>query len=186
MLDYLYRWIYNHLKTISIILLATSLGLLGYYLLKAMLGIDSMYPVGNNMIDTEIVIIPHILYMKPITIIVILGYSGLITGLFHLDKKWGYELETHKCIILEIITFIIFFITLYEVFFNFTLWSGLIASISLNGEVLGNIDQLVNKFPNPNQPWNLVFATKIFYALTLASGTILVFLDRWRRSRENR
>jgi hypothetical protein len=64
----------------------------------------------------------------------------------------------------------------YEVLFNFTLWGGLIASDSILGEL--NVDIIKNTFPNPETPWNIVFATKLFTVLTIISAYSFYYLQR--------
>jgi len=186
MLRGMLKIVYNNLKQISITLIILSLAIFLYYILRSILGIDEFFPFGNNMVNHEIIFIPHFLYMKPVTLIIILGYTGFLCGMFHLDKSWGYNLSEYEYVILELIAGIFLFITAYEVIFNFILWDALISSISINGVVVGNIDLLANQFPNPAQPWNLVFATKIFYTFSIISGTAIYFLEKWRRSGEKR
>jgi len=181
MLDKIFKPIYNNLKLVSIILITLSLSIFFYYLSRSIMGIDKVFPFGSNMVDREIIFIPHFLYMKPVTLIMLLGYTGFLCGMFHLDKSWGYTLREHEYIILELIAGVSLFVTIYEVIFNFMLWGALITSIAENGVVIGNIDLLVNQFPNPAQPWNLVFATKAFYTFSITSGTALYFLEKWRR-----
>jgi len=72
--------------------------------------------------------------------------------------------------------FILASIALYEVLFNFTLWGSLMAA----GEILGelNPDQLINPFPNPEVPWNLVYATKSFFVMTIIFFYTFYFLKK--------
>jgi hypothetical protein len=184
MLGGIFKAIYNSLKQISIILITLSIIIFLYYIFRSIIGLDEFFPFGNNMVNHEIIFIPHILYMKPVTLIVILGYSGFLCAMLHLDKSWGYNLNEYEYVILELIVGILLFITVYEVVFNFMLWGALISSISAKGVVIGNIDLLANQFPNPARPWNLVFATKIFYTFSITFATALYFLEKWRRSGE--
>jgi len=169
------------LKYISIFLMALSIITFLYFFMRGLLGIDELYPFGQNMVDKEIIIIPGLIYIKPVTFIVIIGYIGVITGLEYLSRDKGYRFEPYEYRLYEIIALTIFFISVYEIFFNFMLWGSLISSISYGGEVIGNIDLLANRFPNPSQSWNLVFATKIFYFLAISSATITLYIERWRR-----
>ena len=54
-------------------------------------------------------------------------------------------------------------ITLYEVLYNFTVLNAQIAAGTINGMV-PDIDRLLVAYPDPDRPWNLVFATKVFLA----------------------
>jgi len=151
-----------------------------YYIGRALMGLDPLYPFGENMVSIEIVFIPNILFMKPITIAVILGYLAVLTTLSHIStyvvENWGER----EFFVLEIFTGVLMFVAGYEILFNFTLWSAMIASITTSGIVNGNIDLLYNVFPNPDTPWNIVFATKIFYLIFLSSATSFYYINRWK------
>ncbi len=60
-------------------------------------------------------------------------------------------------------------ITLYEVLYNFTVLNAKITASFVEGNV-PNIDMLSIAYPDPNRPWNLVFATKIFLAAFIISS----------------
>jgi len=53
-------------------------------------------------------------------------------------------------------------IAVYEVFFNLSLWSALMASNNPRGRL--NPEILINPYPNPKIPSNLVFAMKTYTA----------------------
>ncbi|MBA4719294.1 MAG: hypothetical protein HRO68_09450 [Nitrosopumilus sp.] len=54
-------------------------------------------------------------------------------------------------------------IALYEVLYNFTVLNAQITAGVIDGQV-PDIDRLSVAYPDPDRPWNLVFATKIFLA----------------------
>jgi hypothetical protein len=54
-------------------------------------------------------------------------------------------------------------IALYEVLYNFTVLNAQITAGIINGQV-PDIDRLSVAYPDPDRPWNLIFATKIFLA----------------------
>ena len=54
-------------------------------------------------------------------------------------------------------------ITLYEVLYNFTVLNAKISAGMIEGMV-PDIDNLSISYPDPERPWNLVFATKVFLA----------------------
>ena len=151
-----------------------------YYIGRSLIGLDPLYPFGENMVSIEVVLIPNVIFMKPITIAVILAYLAVLTTLSHIGdyavKKWGEK----EFFVLEVFTGILMFISGYEILFNFTLWSAMIASLTTSGTVNGNIDLLYNIFPNPDTPWNIVFATKIFYLMFLSSVTSFYYVNRWK------
>lgn len=78
--------------------------------------------------------------------------------------------------VLRFIAFLAISVTVYEVLFNFSLWSALMASENLRGRF--NPDLLINPYPNPEIPWNLVFATKIYTAALVMSLYSFFYLHR--------
>jgi hypothetical protein len=54
-------------------------------------------------------------------------------------------------------------ICLYEVLYNFTVLNAQITAGVING-IVPDIDKLSVAYPDPERPWNLVFATKVFLA----------------------
>ena len=54
-------------------------------------------------------------------------------------------------------------ISFYEVLYNFTVLNAQITAGIIDG-VVPDIDMLSVAYPDPDRPWNLVFATKIFLA----------------------
>ena len=59
-------------------------------------------------------------------------------------------------------------ITLYEVLYNFTVLNAQITAGIIDG-VVPDIDKLSIAYPDPERPWNLVFATKVFLAAFIIS-----------------
>lgn len=136
--------------------------------------------VGQTFVDVEfppIHIFP-IFYMKPISwlnlAIILLTYSGL-----ELTEKKIVRSSMFQKSLIKGISFVVASFAVYEVLFNFTLWSGLIASDALLGRL--NPDIIVNPFPNPQIPWNIVFATKIYLSITIVGAYIFYFVSRIER-----
>jgi len=79
--------------------------------------------------------------------------------------------------VLKVITFATFGVAIYEIFFNFSLWTVLMSQDVISGNL--NPDILFNPFPNPDSAFvmNLVFATKIYTLLGIVSGYLFYFLN---------
>ncbi|MCH1519688.1 MAG: hypothetical protein L7R82_04950, partial [Nitrosopumilus sp.] len=60
-------------------------------------------------------------------------------------------------------------ISFYEVLYNFTVLNAQMTAGVVN-EVEPDIDKLLVDNPDPDRPWNLVFATKIFLAAFIISA----------------
>ena len=59
-------------------------------------------------------------------------------------------------------------ISLYEVLYNFTVLNAQMTAGVIDG-LVPDIDKLSVAYPDPDRPWNLVFATKIFLASFIIS-----------------
>jgi hypothetical protein len=70
--------------------------------------------------------------------------------------------------IFQLIVLAIVVISLYEFVYNFVVWSSLITLNALGGSI--NLDTISIAYPNPQTPWNLVFATKMSLAAFLISS----------------
>jgi hypothetical protein len=101
---------------------------------------------------------------------------------------WTFGLEAQKSHFLNfkdrtrrfmfIVTALIGFGALYEIFFNFMLWSALEVLTNNCGSPPCNPDPLANPFPNLRNPLNLVFATKVVTLVFALSMYSLYFLHR--------
>ena len=125
--------------------------------------------VGEILVTLEVppIDVFPLFYSKPIT-----WLSASILALFfsslELGKDKVIQWSKPRRNFLRFLAFFVAAMAAYEVLFNFTLWSGLIARDSIIGEL--NVDIIKNTFPNPNTPWNIVFATKLFTVLTIISA----------------
>ncbi len=99
---------------------------------------------------------------------------------------WGSLLQFLKPNILKLnknwldfailLGFLVLFASLYELFFNFSLWGSLMSVTNVT-----NPDILYNEFPNPNTPVLLVYATKIIILIFSISGYSIYFLHDLRK-----
>ncbi len=126
---------------------------------------------GEQFIMNEWAPIPFIQF-KPITLIfvfVFLFYASLIQ---HLEYKIAV-LSRDSRLFLFIIAFLMTVGSLYELFFNFTLWGALMSTTGVS-----NPDILVNRFPNPETAVSLVYASKIVILVFAMSSYSVFFLHR--------
>ncbi|MBS7622707.1 hypothetical protein KEJ39_03420 [Candidatus Bathyarchaeota archaeon] len=126
---------------------------------------------GEQFILDEWSPVPFIQF-KPMTLIfifVFLFYAFLIQ---HLEARIAL-LSRDVRTFLFVISFLIAFGSLYELFFNFTLWSAL---MSVTG--VANPDILVNRFPNPKTAVSIVYASKLVLLIFSVSAYSLYFLHR--------
>ena len=80
----------------------------------------------------------------------------------------GDKIVGTKMALLQLMLLGFSIITLYEVLYNFTVLNAQISAGIING-LVPDIDRLSVAYPDPNRPWNLVFATKVFLAAFIIS-----------------
>ena len=71
-------------------------------------------------------------------------------------------------------------ICLYEAIYNFVVLNAQITAGIVGGKV-PDIDSLTIAYPDPNRPWNLIFATKMFLAGFIISSHALYLSTRPRK-----
>ena len=115
------------------------------------------------------------------------GFSKLITYLMIVSVVSWYcvtklggdkvkEASPALRAILQIIVLAIAVVSLYEFVYNFVIWSSLITINALGGHI--NLDTISIAYPNPQTPWNLVFATKMSLAAFLISAHGFYIISR--------
>jgi hypothetical protein len=161
----LFLWLFS----LGIVIVTTAYGV-------TMSLIQGTEVVGQTFVDVEFPPIHFFpfFYMKPISwlfaAILCLAYCTL-----ELKKDAIHRGSHFVKSVAKIACFMIGSLAGYEVLFNFTLWGGLIAANATLGHL--NPDIMVNPFPNPNIPWNIVFATKLYLAATIVSVYCFIFLN---------
>ncbi len=75
----------------------------------------------------------------------------------------GNKIVGTKMALLQLMLLGFSIIALYEVLYNFTVLNAQITAGIIDG-VVPDIDRLSIAYPDPDRPWNLIFATKIFLA----------------------
>ena len=75
----------------------------------------------------------------------------------------GDKIVGTKMALLQLMLLGFSIISLYEVLYNFTVLNAQMTAGVINGMV-PDIDKLSVAYPDPDRPWNLVFATKVFLA----------------------
>jgi len=133
--------------------------------------------VGQTFVDVEfppIHIFPFF-YMKPVSWL-FAAIIALVHSTLELGKNRISRLSPFKKALVKLAAFIVGTLASYEVFFNFTLWSGLIGANAILGHL--DPDLIINPFPNPKISWNIVFATKMYLALMIACFYTFIFISR--------
>lgn len=153
---------------------------MGYYGIMA-LG-NPPANIGQQFVLTEFppTSISPWLFAKPITWF---SYASFLYWAFGLESQRKHFLNFKDATrrFLFVITAVIAFGALYEIFFNFMLW-GALEAVTAGG----NPDLLNNIYPDLRNPLNLTFATKIVTLVFAMSVYSLYYLHRIDKEVERR
>lgn len=142
--------------------------------------VESLYvtgqPVGETWVNVYFPFPPY--FAQPITYFAVacvaLFYSGLRIGEERISKWPHWLLMT-----IQLFGFIVAFSAAYEVMYNFMLWGSAYTSAcstNLANHIPCNPNNLFSTYPTP---WNLVFATRAFFALFVISGYTVYYLRKF-------
>lgn len=140
---------------------------------------NGTYVMGEVLVKTEFPF-PH--FAKLITWL----FFSIIIGWYCVSRigwKKTTRLYSWKMSLLQLMLLGFCVICLYEVMYNFTVLGALISAGVHDGQV-PDIDALTVAYPDPQRPWNLIFATKMFLAGFLISAHALYLSTRPRKSLE--
>lgn len=132
--------------------------------------------VGYNLVNIEFPppsIFP--LYLKPITWLYV-GVLGLLYSEMELNKERIRKFSPAAKTLVKFAGFLVAAVFFYEICYNFVLWAGEIAAAAIQGNL--NPDLLSNSFPALKEPWNLVFATKLWSVFFIAGLYVFWFFHR--------
>lgn len=96
----------------------------------------------------------------------------------------GKKIVGIKMALLQLMLLGFTIITFYEVLYNFTVLNAQITAGMIDGQI-PDIDRLSIAYPDPQRPWNLVFATKVFLAAFIISAHAFYLSIKPRKSLEN-
>ena len=95
----------------------------------------------------------------------------------------GNKIVGTKMALLQLMLLGFSIITLYEVIYNFTVLNAQMTAGIIDG-VIPDIDRLSIAYPDPDRPWNLIFATKVFFAAFIISTHAFYLSVKPRKSLE--
>lgn len=131
---------------------------------------------GEQFILDEWQFMPFIQF-KPITLMI---YLGFLAWAFFLEGVEGWFRSLNEGLLKLVMVFsaLISFGSLYELFFNFSLWGALMVVTDV-----ANPDVLVNRFPIAETTVSLVYASKMVLLIFATSTYTLFFTLRifWKR-----
>jgi hypothetical protein len=120
--------------------------------------------IGEVLVDTEF---PFPGLAKLVTYLMIVS----VVGWYCVVRLGGDKVKSIPNwlkSILQLIVLVIAVVAFYEFVYNFIVWNSLITADAIKGVM--NFDGVNVPYPNPETPWNLVFATKMSFAAFLISA----------------
>lgn len=165
----------RHKRIFEIICLACSgiiLTLTTYSVVASIMGHIDV--VGATLVNVQFPSSNDVLSVKPVSIVMAAGLGLTYSG-FELARPTMLKFSHSTYSYLKLIIFVGTALCAYEVLYNFAIWIAQLSASSIAGIL--NPDIVVNYFPNPSIPWNLVFATKLTTTI-LASGIYSLYFIR--------
>ncbi len=166
------------LRVIGILLILLSSYLYISYFLAWMQD-GGVAPLGENMVNNEIIIINNIIMFKPITLAMITGALGYIITLESANMPLTNQKRLWIAKLSKIVAFVFLIISGYEFTFNMMIWS---AYIVLHGNNV-NVDKIYTHFPYSQYSWNIVFATKLFFMILIMAIATIYYISRWEQNK---
>jgi hypothetical protein len=157
----------RHKQIFEIICLTCSaiiLSLTAYSVVASILGHIDV--VGATLVNVQFPSSNDVFSVKPVSVVMAAGLGLTYSGL-ELARPIMLKYSHSTYSYLTLFVFVGTALCGYEVMYNFAVWIGQLSAASIAG--IFNPDILLNSFPNPSIPWNLVFATKLTTTI-LASG----------------
>ena len=120
--------------------------------------------IGEVLVDTEFPIPGVAKLVTYLMIVSVVGWYCVVK--LGGDKVTGIPKWLKS--ILQLLVLAIAIVSLYEFVYNFIVWNSLITADAIKGVL--DFDGKNVPYPNPETPWNLVFATKMSLAAFLISA----------------
>jgi hypothetical protein len=136
------------------------------------------YNVSGTINIGEIIVKNDLLFDGSGKLVSYLAIFSVIT--WFCVTKIGYKRvqNTPKIVrsVLSVLSLILIVVAAYEFVYNFTVWGSLITVNTINNSL--NVDEINISYPNPETPWNLVFATKMTLAALIISCHAFYVINR--------
>ena len=120
--------------------------------------------IGDVLVNTEF---PFKGSISLVTYLMIFSLISWFTATKILEDSIN-KIPTYTKTILQIISLVSIVISVYELFYNFTVWNSIITDNLINGYFEPN--KLLISYPKPETPWNLSFATQMFLAAVIITS----------------
>lgn len=150
-----------------------------YGLVTALL--DGLGVLGTSLVDVEF---PFSFMAKPITYLSIASVT-FFYSIMQIYQNRIARWSLSRLSAIQLFAIVVALSSAYEVLYNFMLWGAFLSNQLLTTSITAL--SLVNSVDSPGPvPWNLVFATKLFFSLFVISGYAVYFLRRIHHTGEYR
>jgi len=120
--------------------------------------------IGEVLVDTEFPMTGLAKLVTYLMIVTVIGWYCVTK----IGESQARKLPKSWKALFQLIVLAIAITALYEFIYNFVVWNSFITVDMTNG--LLRLDDINVPYPNPETPWNLVFATKMSLAAFLISA----------------
>lgn len=136
--------------------------------------------VGETLVNVQIPSQASFISLKPVSILMAAALGLAFSGL-ELARPKMLQFSNGTFSYIKIFTFVGTALCAYEVLYNFAIWIAQLSTDNLLGVL--NPDIVVNSFPNPQTPWNLVFATKLTTTLFVIGLYVFYYVRSLEKER---
>jgi len=136
--------------------------------------------IGQVLVDTEFPFPGVAKLVTYLMIVTVVGWYCVV----RLGGGKAQEIPRWIRSILQLVVLSIAIVALYEFVYNFIIWNSLITADALRG--VFQFDKVNVKYPDPQTPWNLVFATKMSLSAFLISAHGFYTMTKQDRRDEER
>ncbi len=138
------------------------------------------YVMGEVLVNT------HVPFENFASLTTWLSFSCIIA--WYCVSRIGWKktvgLQSYRMALLQLMLLGFAVICLYEVLWSFTVLNAEITAQMVIDGTTPDIDRLIVDYPDPDRPWNLIFATKIWLVGFLISAHALYLSKKPRKSQE--
>ncbi|MFQ5940274.1 MAG: hypothetical protein ACE5KA_01045 [Nitrososphaerales archaeon] len=128
--------------------------------------------IGEVLVNTEFPMPGFAKLVSYLMIVSVVGWFCVI----RLGRSKTENLSKTNKSILRLIALALTVVTSYELIYNFFIWNALVTADALSG--IFRLDVLNIPYPNPQTPWSLVFATKMFLSAVIISSHAFYLMSK--------
>ena len=161
-------------------IIMTSILVYGVYAMMSEWSETGYYVMGEVLVQTQI---PFENFANLSTWL----FFSIVVGWYCVTRigwKRTTGLKSYRMALLQLMLLGFAVICLYEVLWSFTVLNAEIGAQMIIDGTVPDIDKLAIHYPDPDRPWNLIFATKIFLGGFLISAHGFYLSTRPRKTQE--